>query len=166
MFGKNYSSLSIDDIVFARGSKINNIFAYETITSIIPYEQAKSLTEPSEATIWHHRLAHASYPVIDKMSRSKTVIGLPPNMSFGPTTQCINCPFGKQVRTMFQKIEALPSNIGDTIVSDVCGPFESSIGGFKYFVIWIDDKRVISYLYTIQNSTKCIGRTMYVVCTV
>jgi hypothetical protein len=55
-------------------------------------------------------------------------------------SHCANCPFGKQTRLPFKKIEPLPERIGDTISSDLCGPFETSIGGYKYFITWIDHK--------------------------
>jgi transposase InsO family protein len=157
MFNKNHSTLSIDNIVFARGSKINNLFAYEAITSILPHEQAKSSIEPSEATIWHYRLAHTSYSTIEKMSNFKTVIGLPPKMSFDSTIQCSNCPHGKQTRAPFQKVEDLPTNIGDIVASDICGPFESSIGGYRYFVIWIDLKtRYVSIEFLKNKECKTV----------
>ena len=40
----------------------------------------------------------------------------------------------------FRNVEAIPNNIGDIVISALCGPFESSIGGFRYFVTWIDFK--------------------------
>ena len=35
-------------------------------------------------------------------------------------------------------MEDLPSNVGDIIVSDLYGPFDVSMGGYKYFVTWTD----------------------------
>ena len=55
-------------------------------------------------------------------------------------TQCPDCPYGKQTHAPFKKVEAQPLEIGDTIVSDLCGPFEASMNGYKYFVSWIDLK--------------------------
>ena len=61
-------------------------------------------------------------------------------MKLEPTLQCQLCPFGKQTRTPFRGTEHSATNIGDIIVSDICRPFENSIGGYKYFVMWIDVK--------------------------
>ena len=150
LFNKNYSTLSIDDSIFARGTRINNLFAYEAITSILPHEQAKYSTELNEATIWHHRLVHTNYSTLEKMSKSQTVIGLP-TMSFDHITQCLNCPYGKQVRAPFKNVEDLPANIGDIVASDVCGPFESSLGGYHYFLTWIDLKTRYASIDFLKN---------------
>ena len=55
-------------------------------------------------------------------------------------TQSPDCPYGKQTHTPFKKVEAQPLEIGDTINSDLCGPFEASMNGYKYFVSWINLK--------------------------
>jgi transposase InsO family protein len=77
---------------------------------------------------------------IEKMGRLQTAIGLPYINPNSTNYQCENCPFGKITRKPFKLTEELPTNIGDLISSDVCGPFEASVGGFKYFVTWIDHK--------------------------
>ena len=51
---------------------------------------------------------------------------------------CSDCPFGKHARLTFKYTEPLSLKIGDLIVSDVCGPFDSSFGGYRYFITWID----------------------------
>ena len=61
-------------------------------------------------------------------------------MKFEPVSQCTHCPFGKQTQAPFKGTENMQKEIGNTIASDLCGPFESSIGGYKYFVTWIDIK--------------------------
>jgi Pol polyprotein, beta-barrel domain len=82
-FTDTYLTLVLDNDILARGQKVNNLFAFEAMVDrprleIKPQvEQASYSTEPSESTVWHHRLAHTAYPTIDKMAREKIVIGLP-----------------------------------------------------------------------------------------
>ena len=140
VFNKNYSMLSVKDTPLARGSKVNNLFVFEAVTSIPFSEQVTYSSELTEVSIWHHRLGHASYTMIERMSKAGTVTGLPSNIIMGPTTQCVNCPYGKQVQTPFKAVEELPMNIGDIVTSDVCGPFEQSMGGYSYFITWVDLK--------------------------
>ena len=45
----------------------------------------------------------------------------------------------------------MQKEIGDTITSDFCGPFESSIGGYKYFVTWIDIKSRYASIDFLKN---------------
>jgi len=72
------------------------------------------------------------------MKRLHTVEGFVPDIYHGPISQCIDCLFRKQTQAPFQKVESLPISIGDIIVSDICGPFKLSIGGYKYFISWLD----------------------------
>jgi transposase InsO family protein len=84
--------------------------------------------------------------MINKMLKSNTVIGLPSKIDIKQTSQCTNCPYGKQIHTLFKQVKDIPESIGDVIASDLCGPFELSVGGYRYFVTWIDLK--IRYIST------------------
>jgi hypothetical protein len=65
--------------------------------------------------------------------------------------QCVNCPYGKQTRAPFQKVEKLPSEIGDVVASDLCCPFEPSIGNYRYFVTWIELKTCLASIDFLKN---------------
>ena len=88
----------------------------------------------------HHRLAHTNYHTLESMKRLGTTVGINPRVHYGPIEQCVNCPFGKQTRAPFKQVETPPNNIGDLVVSDVCGPFETLIDDYRYFVTWLDVK--------------------------
>ena len=108
-FNKLQSSLSIDDNVFAHGPKLGNLFTFNAvptgITNEISCHYAMELTEMS---LWHHRLAHINYSTLEKMSKHRMLSGLPSNMTAVHPIQCVNCPFGKQVRAPFKQIEESP----------------------------------------------------------
>ena len=103
-------------------------------------ETADYMSEPSGPTLSHHRLMHTSYHTIDNMRKLQIAENFNPGVHHSTTPQCLNCPYGKQTWAPFQKIEKLPQNIGNLIVSDLCGPFEASIGNYKYFITWIEMK--------------------------
>jgi hypothetical protein len=128
--------------ILAYGPKISNLFTYTTICTSKEDHNALSATGPSESVLWHHRLAHTNYHTIDKMAKQDLAIGFSPIIKAEGTTysQCADCPYGKNTRAPFKRVEELPLEIGDTVVSDLCGPFEPSMNGFKYFISWIDLK--------------------------
>ena len=64
------------------------------------------------------------------MRKLQTAENFSPGVHHGPNLQCLNCPYGKQTWALFQKIEKLPEQISNLIVSNLCGPFETSIGNF------------------------------------
>ena len=107
--------------------------------------------EPTEASLWHHRLAHINYSTLEKMSKHRMLSGLPSNITAVHPIQCVNCPFGKQVRALFKQIEDLPDHIRPTIASDVCGPFDMSMDGYRYFLTWIDLKTRYASIKFIKN---------------
>ena len=139
LFSRYHSSLTLNGQIIARGPKIDNLFVY---TALPMSKEAPKVayysTEPADIVLWHHRLAHTGYSTLEAMKRLRTADGFTPNVHYGPIAQCTDCPYGKQTRAPFQKTESLPANIGDIVVSDLCGPFETSVGGFKYFITWID----------------------------
>ena len=60
----------------------------------------------------------------------------------------------QQARTPFKGSERFPLDIGNIIVSDLCSPFETLIGGYTYFIAWIDMKSHYASIEFIKNK-KC-----------
>ena len=132
----------MDGEILAYGPKISNFFTYTTICTSKENNSALYATGPSESLLWNHRLAHMNYHTIEQMAKEDIMIGFLPIIKIegAAYTQCPYCPYGKQTHTPFKKVEAQPLEIGDTVVSDLYGPFEASMNGYKYFVSWIDLK--------------------------
>ena len=147
-FSKNHSYLSMDGEILAYRLKISNLFTYTTICTSREDHSALYATGLSESLLWHHRLTHRNYHTIEKMAKEDITIGFSPTMKIeGATyTQFPDCPYGKQTCVPFKKAEAQPLEIWDTIVSDLCGPFEVSMNGYKYFVSWIDLRTWYTYI--------------------
>jgi Pol polyprotein, beta-barrel domain len=74
VFSRSDTSLLINGEFIAKGTKINNLFAYMAQPSP---ESASYLSEPNELTLWHHRLAHAASSTLEKMGSLEMAIGFP-----------------------------------------------------------------------------------------
>ena len=141
-----------DRKVLEYGPKENNLYTYIAFPIGPKTETADYISEPSGPTLWHHRLAHASYHTIDNMRKLQTAENFSPGgVHHGLNPRCLNCPYGKQTQAPFQKIEKLPEQIGDLIVSDLCSPFKTSIGNFRYFITWIKAKTCFTNIDFIRN---------------
>ena len=130
----NYSYILRRDKILACGTKISNLFIY---TAIIPPKLkivSAQYVEFMESSLWHHRLIHTNYHTIAKMSWLKLVSGLPMKIQINDAPMCVNCPYGKQACAPFKGTKCFPLKLSDIIVSDLCNPFETSIGDYKYFV--------------------------------
>ena len=155
-FSKNHSYLSMDGEILAYGPKISNLFTYMTICTSKEDNGALYATGPSESLLWHHRLAHTNYHPIEKMAKEDIAIGFSPTMKIegAAYTQCPDCPYGKQTHAPFKKVEAQPLEIGDTIVSDLCGPFCSN------YRVEIDTVGIKNLEYLANRNSSVTVRTL------
>ncbi|XP_070040269.1 uncharacterized protein [Nicotiana tomentosiformis] len=85
-----------------------------------------------DAELWHRRLGHASFTLLNKLVRKDLVRGLPKS-SFKNHKVCDACVKGKQVRSSFKpKREVSTSKSLDLLHMDLCGPVRvESRGGKK-----------------------------------
>ena len=64
----------------------------------------------------------------------------------------LSCQLGKQPVLPFNTRESISTKIFDLIHSNVWGPsFVSSIGGFRYFVIFVDDYSRYSWIFNMKH---------------
>jgi Pol polyprotein, beta-barrel domain/GAG-pre-integrase domain len=132
MFSKTNTSLLLDGDIIARGKSINNLFAYMALSPLqVTKEAANYHGELNSLTLWHHRLSHIAPSTIERMWKMETAEGVSSVDVSQEMSRCANCPFGKQTCLPFKRIEPLPEKIGDIILSDLCSPFKTSIGGYK-----------------------------------
>ena len=86
-------------------------------------------------TLWHVRLGHASSSRVQQLA-SRGLLGLVSTKIF----DCVSCQLRKQPALPFNSSESISTDIFDFIHSDVWGPSPVfSIGGSRYFVVFIND---------------------------
>ena len=137
-FSGDYTPLLKNNHPLAYGSNIHNIFAFNAVSTPEVAHLAMNAPSTIGANLWHQRMCHTNYNTLETMSRQQIVEGLNDTINYKDAPICSHCPFGKHARLSFKYTEPLSLNIGDLIVSDVCGPFDTSMGGYKYFITWID----------------------------
>jgi hypothetical protein len=80
-------------------------------------------------------LGHASSSQVQQLV-SRGLLGLVSKDNF----DCVSCQLGKQLALPFHNSESMSTGIFDLIHNDVWGPSPIiSIGGFRYFVMLVDD---------------------------
>ena len=96
---------------------------------------AATVSSIPSLTLWHARLGHASSSRVQQLA-SRGLLGSVSTENF----DCISCQLGKQPTFPFSTSKSISTDIFDLIHSDVWRPSPvSSIGGFQYFVVFIDD---------------------------
>ena len=90
--------------------------------------------------LWHRRLGHPGDSVLNEL------IHVNPDLKHLrgrrlPQLNCEACRYAKSTRQPFKDRAVFrATHPGQRIVSDIGGPFRNpSIGGAKYFVIFVDD---------------------------
>ena len=86
-------------------------------------------------SLWHARLGHASSSRVQQLA-SRDLLGLVSIKNF----DYVSCQLRKQPALPFNTSELISTDIFDLIHSNVWRPFSvSSIGGSRYFVIFVDN---------------------------
>ena len=97
--------------------------------------------------LWHAQLGHASSIRVQQLA-SRGLLGSVSIENF----DCISCQLGKQPALPFSTSESISTDIFDLIHSDVLGPSSvSTIGGSRYFVIFVDDYSGYSWIFYIKH---------------
>ena len=102
--------------------------------------------------IWHARLGYASSFWVQHLA-SRGLLGSVSNKIF----DYISCQLGKQPTLPFNTSESMSINVFDLIHSDVWGPSSvSSIGGSRYFVIFVDDYSHYSWIFHMKHHSELL----------
>ena len=102
--------------------------------------------------LWHARLGHASSSQVQQLV-SRGLLGLVSTENF----DYVLYKLGKQPALPFNTSESIYTDIFDLIHSDVWGPSSvSSIGGSRYFVVFIDDYSHYSWIFNMKYRSKLL----------
>ncbi|KAJ9550673.1 hypothetical protein OSB04_014718 [Centaurea solstitialis] len=109
-----------------------------------------SVSPSSSLDLWHARLGHLSSSRI-KMLASSGSLGHVTSSDIS----CLPCKLGKHHALPFDTNESKSFSPFDLIHSDVWGPApHSSMGGARYFVIFIDDHTRFTWIYLMKHRSE------------
>jgi hypothetical protein len=145
--------------VIARAVMERNLYR---LTATIEQErdtaQVAKVAENS-ADLWHQRLGHLHMDGVKSLGSKNLVTGL--NIGDGSKTEfCKGCVHGKQQRTPFPKDGGTrASELLELVHTDLCGPMkQTSFGGAKYFITFIDDKSRKTFVYFLKTKDEALAR--------
>ena len=98
------------------------------------------------------RLGHASSSRVQQLA-SRGLLGSMSTENF----DCVSCQLGKQPALPFNTSESISIDIFDLIHSNVLGPSSiSSIGGSRYFIVFVDDYSRYSWIFNIKHRSELL----------
>nr|GEX49660.1 retrovirus-related Pol polyprotein from transposon TNT 1-94 [Tanacetum cinerariifolium] len=129
---------NLDGVDLLTGSRGNNLY-----TLSLQDMMASSLLSKASKTkswLWHHRLSHLNFGVINNLARQGLVRGLP-KLKFETDHLCSACAMGKSTRkTHKPKSEDTNQEKLYLLHMDLCGPMRvESVNGKKYILVIVDD---------------------------
>ncbi|KAJ9551322.1 LOW QUALITY PROTEIN: hypothetical protein OSB04_015367 [Centaurea solstitialis] len=104
-----------------------------------------------KAWLWHARLGHINFRVIESMVQKGLVQGVP--CIKHPAQVCEGCLVAKQTRKPIPKeAEWRASRPLELVHADICGPISpQTIGGNRYFLLIVDDYCRYMWVYPIKT---------------
>ncbi|KAI3681339.1 hypothetical protein L6452_36130 [Arctium lappa] len=110
-----------------------------------------SVSSTSSFDLWHARIGHLSLARIKSLAN----LGVLGNCVSTDNISCLSCKLGKHHALSFETNEFNSTSSFDLIHSDVWGPApHPSMGGARYFVIFIDDHTRFTWIYLMKHRSE------------
>lgn len=102
--------------------------------------------------LYHERFGHQNQRHVKARVHTELQINLKLDME-----TCEGCIYGKCHRDSFG-IRERSTKPGELIHTDVCGPFEKSMSGYRYFVLFKDDYTKFRSIYFLKEKSEVIEK--------
>eukprot|EP00253_Pinus_taeda_P002476 PITA_02476 len=134
-------------LVIEKGEKVGTLYLCNGISNSVNALTSKG----ADAELWHHRLGHISEKGM-KILHSRNLF---PGLKNVDLDFCKNCIYGKQKRVKFLRVgKEKKTEKLELVHTNVWGPTQvSSLGGFHYYVTFIDDATRKTWIYCIKNKS-------------
>lgn len=137
-------------VLVATASLLNGVYKL----NMPEYDSTAAVMVSSE--VWHRRLGHVNSQYLNKMQDAVKGLVLD-NKTDISKFSCIICCEGKQSRLPFPKEGSRSTELLHIVHTDLCGPMENrSIGGSRYFMLFIDDFSRMTYIYFLKTKDEAL----------
>lgn len=135
-----------------RAKRVGNLFVFQVEREKLLNLNTKNLSFSQ----WHERFGHLNAKSLTFLLKNNMVEGVDINNLVTDTLKCETCLKGKMTTIPFPKCSAhRSSKVLELIHSDICGPFRiNSIGGARYFVLFIDDFSRKMFVYFLKQKSE------------
>ncbi|KAJ0981423.1 hypothetical protein J5N97_009678 [Dioscorea zingiberensis] len=131
-----------------QGKCEKGLYPLMTSSSVLSKTAFTGVKVPQD--LWHCRLGHPSSAIVDRVIHSND---LPVISNKGIPHVCNVCQEAKSHQLPFSISNKVSSSPLDPIFTDVWGPAHTSVGGFRYYVSFIDDFSKFVWFYPIKSKS-------------
>lgn len=113
----------------------------------------------NNATIWHARLGHLGYQLLQQISSKKLVVGIPVLQNDREKIVCQGCQFGKLHRLSFMKSSESKSFIFGLVHTDLMGLMKTtSYNVFRHVMVLIDDYSRYTWVKFLKEKSEALKK--------
>lgn len=137
-------------VLVATASLLNGVYKLKMS------EDCSSAAAMVSSEVWHRRLGHVNSQYLNKMQDAVQGLTLDSKTDISKSS-CVACCEGKQSRLPFPKEGSRSTELLHKVHTDLCGPMENqSIGGSRYFMLFIDDYSRMTYIYFLKTKDEAL----------
>ena len=123
-------------------------------TNVLPCKR-KQPSQMNQTYFWHLRLGHINLKWISRLVQN----GPLGSLGLEALPVCESCLEGKMTRQPFTTKGYGAKEQLELVHSDLCGPMTiQAIGGFEYFITFIDDYSMYGYIYLMRRKSEAFEK--------
>ncbi|KAG6437849.1 hypothetical protein SASPL_102779 [Salvia splendens] len=121
----------------------------------------KKTSQTDNTSIWHARLGHVGYQLLQQMSSKKLVAGMPTLVNVREDVICQGCQYGKSHRLPFKKSLNRRSTLFELVHTDLMGPTRTpSCSSHRYVMVLVDDHSRFTWVKFLKEKSEALSKFM------
>ena len=148
----NLKTISAD--VITSGEKKGSLFVMSAGEAYV-----KKTSQTESATIWHARLGHLGYQLLQQISCKKLVDGIPALQNVHEGVICQGCQFSKPHRLPFMKSPNRKSTMFELVHTYLMRPTKTlSYSGCRYVMVFVDDFSRYTWVKFLKEKSEALSK--------
>ena len=122
-------------------------------------EYIKKVGHNASSTLWHARLGHVDFQLLQKISTKQLLDGVPVFKDIQHDEVCPICQYGKSHHLPFTSSKSRASTVLELIHFDLLGPTRTtSYTGLHYVMVFVDDFSRFSWVYFLEHKSEAFSK--------
>ncbi|KAA8537014.1 hypothetical protein F0562_029492 [Nyssa sinensis] len=115
--------------------------------------------QSASVTLWHARLGHVGYQLLQKISTKKLLDGVPLFKEIHQDVVCLGCQYGKSHRLPFPNSKNRATTVLQLVHSDLMGPTRTpSYYGFHYVMVLVDSFSRFTWVFFLEHKSETFSK--------
>ncbi|QRV80821.1 Pol polyprotein/retrotransposon [Ceratobasidium sp. AG-Ba] len=144
------------DWIEARVTLRDRLYVLDVDRSIWTVQAGPLANVATTGAVWHKRLGHVRPAVLQQMAGAGQIDTLS-KQDLTDIAQCGSCVLGKGARLPFSTSSSSATAPLEVVHSDLCGPLDTSVGGSRYILSFIDGFSRMAWIFVLKTKDQVFG---------